>query len=85
MMKYANTGFLAANVSLVNEIGNICKQFNIDAYEVAERSGSTTELARGSCAPDSVGAIASPTTSTRLSLLPVTPTTNLTSSMQPST
>jgi len=36
MIKYANNGFLAAKVSLINDIGNICKEFDIDAYEVAD-------------------------------------------------
>jgi len=36
MIKYANNGFLAAKVSLINDIGNICKEFGIDAYEVAD-------------------------------------------------
>ena len=36
MIKYANNGFLAAKISLINDIGNICKEFGIDAYEVAD-------------------------------------------------
>ncbi|WP_394326152.1 nucleotide sugar dehydrogenase [Halobacterium sp. CBA1132] len=36
MIKYANNGFLAAKVSLINDIGNICKEFGVDAYEVAD-------------------------------------------------
>ncbi|GGM59924.1 UDPglucose 6-dehydrogenase [Halarchaeum rubridurum] len=36
MVKYANNGFLAAKVSLINDIGNVCKEFGVDAYEVAE-------------------------------------------------
>ncbi|WP_436926742.1 UDP-glucose 6-dehydrogenase AglM [Halosimplex amylolyticum] len=36
MIKYANNGFLAAKVSLINDIGNICKEFDVDAYEVAD-------------------------------------------------
>jgi len=35
-VKYANNGFLAAKVSLINDIGNICKEFGVDAYEVAD-------------------------------------------------
>lgn len=35
MIKYANNGFLASKVSLINDIGNICKEFGVDAYEVA--------------------------------------------------
>jgi len=36
MIKYANNGFLAAKVSLINDIGNVCKEFDVDAYEVAD-------------------------------------------------
>jgi len=39
MIKYANNGFLAAKVSLINDIGNICKEYGIDAYEVADAIG----------------------------------------------
>ncbi|TKX72886.1 UDP-glucose/GDP-mannose dehydrogenase family protein, partial [Halorubrum sp. GN11_10-6_MGM] len=39
MIKYANNGFLAAKVSLINDLGNICKEFGIDAYEVADAIG----------------------------------------------
>jgi UDPglucose 6-dehydrogenase len=38
-IKYANNSFLAAKVSLVNEIGNICKELDVDAYEVLEAVG----------------------------------------------
>lgn len=34
MIKYASNVFLAGKISLVNEIGNICKLFNIDTYKV---------------------------------------------------
>lgn len=39
LIKYANNGFLAAKVSLINDIGNICKEYGIDAYEVADTIG----------------------------------------------
>jgi len=39
MIKYANNSFLAAKVSLINDIGNICKEYSIDAYEVADAIG----------------------------------------------
>ncbi len=39
MIKYANNAFLAAKVSLINEIGNICKAYDVDAYEVADAIG----------------------------------------------
>ncbi len=36
MIKYANNGFLAVKISLISDIGNICKGFEIDVYEVAD-------------------------------------------------
>jgi UDPglucose 6-dehydrogenase len=39
MIKYANNAFLAAKVSLVNELGNVCKEYGVDAYEVADAVG----------------------------------------------
>ena len=39
MIKYANNSFLAAKVSLINDIGNICKEYGVDAYEVADAIG----------------------------------------------
>ena len=39
MIKYASNTFLTTKVSFINEIGNICKQLGIDAYEVAEGMG----------------------------------------------
>lgn len=39
MIKYANNGFLAAKISLINDIGNICKEYGVDAYEVADAIG----------------------------------------------
>ena len=39
MIKYANNAFLAAKVSLVNDLGNVCKEFGIDTYEVADAIG----------------------------------------------
>ncbi len=35
IIKYANNTFLAAKVSLINDIGNVCKEFDVDACEVA--------------------------------------------------
>jgi UDPglucose 6-dehydrogenase len=39
MVKYANNTFLASKVSLINDIGNICKEFGVDAYAVADAIG----------------------------------------------
>jgi len=39
MIKYANNTFLATKVSLANELGNICKEYGVDAYEVADAIG----------------------------------------------
>ena len=67
MIKYANNGFLAAKVSLVNDIGNVCKEFDIDAYEVAEAIGLDDRIGErflrsglgwgGSCFPKDTNAI----------------------------
>ncbi len=39
MVKYANNVFLAGKISLINELGNICKEFGVDSYEVADAIG----------------------------------------------
>lgn len=39
MIKYASNTFLAARVSLTNEIGNICKSLGIDVYDVMKGVG----------------------------------------------
>jgi len=67
MIKYANNGFLAAKVSLINDIGNICKEFGVDAYEVADAIGLDDRIGHrflrsglgwgGSCFPKDVAAI----------------------------
>jgi UDPglucose 6-dehydrogenase len=67
MIKYANNGFLASKVSLINDIGNICKEFDIDAYEVAEAIGLDDRIGEqflrsglgwgGSCFPKDTHAI----------------------------
>jgi UDPglucose 6-dehydrogenase len=69
MIKYANNGFLAAKVSLINDIGNICKELGIDAYEVADAIGLDDRTSErflqsgvgwgGSCFPKDVAAIIS--------------------------
>jgi UDPglucose 6-dehydrogenase len=67
MIKYANNGFLAAKISLINDIGNICKEYDIDAYEVAEAIGLDHRISDqflrsglgwgGSCFPKDTAAI----------------------------
>ena len=67
MIKYANNGFLASKVSLINDIGNICKEFDIDAYEVADAIGLDDRIGEqflrsglgwgGSCFPKDTKAI----------------------------
>jgi UDPglucose 6-dehydrogenase len=67
MIKYANNAFLAAKVSLINDLGNICKEFGVDAYEVAEAIGLDDRIGErflrsgvgfgGSCFPKDVSAI----------------------------
>jgi UDPglucose 6-dehydrogenase len=39
MIKLASNAFLATKISYINEIGNICKKFGIDVYEVAKAMG----------------------------------------------
>jgi UDPglucose 6-dehydrogenase len=39
MIKYASNAFLASKVSLINEIGLICKAYDVDSYEVADALG----------------------------------------------
>ena len=67
MIKYANNAFLAAKVSLINEIGNICKAYGVDAYEVSDALGLDDRIGEqflrsgvgwgGSCFPKDVNAI----------------------------
>jgi len=67
MIKYANNAFLAAKVSLINEIGNVCKAYGVDAYEVADAIGLDDRIGEaflrsgvgwgGSCFPKDVDAI----------------------------
>jgi UDPglucose 6-dehydrogenase len=67
MIKYANNAFLASKVSLVNDLGNVCKEFGVDAYEVAEAIAHDDRISGrflrsgvgwgGSCFPKDVAAI----------------------------
>jgi UDPglucose 6-dehydrogenase len=67
MIKYANNAFLAAKISLINDIGNICKEFGVDTYEVADALGLDDRISDqflrsgvgwgGSCFPKDVDAL----------------------------
>ncbi|MCY4732131.1 UDP-glucose/GDP-mannose dehydrogenase family protein [Natronomonas gomsonensis] len=67
MIKYANNGFLAAKISLINDIGNICKAVGVDAYAVADAIALDARIGEqflrsgvgwgGSCFPKDTAAI----------------------------
>ena len=67
MIKYANNAFLASKVSLINDLGNICKEYEVNAYEVADAIGLDDRIGErflrsglgwgGSCFPKDVKAI----------------------------
>lgn len=67
MIKYASNAFLAAKISFINEIGNICKQLGIDTYEVAKGMGFDDRIGSkylnagigfgGSCLPKDLKAL----------------------------
>ncbi|MDS0475651.1 UDP-glucose 6-dehydrogenase AglM [Natrinema sp. 1APR25-10V2] len=67
LIKYANNAFLAAKVSLVNELGNIATEYDADAYEVLEAVGLDDRISDrfmrsglgwgGSCFPKDVNAL----------------------------
>ncbi|WP_440763954.1 UDP-glucose 6-dehydrogenase AglM [Natronorubrum sp. DTA7] len=67
LIKYANNAFLASKVSLVNELGNIAKEYGADAYEVLEAVGLDDRISSrfmrsglgwgGSCFPKDVDAL----------------------------
>jgi UDPglucose 6-dehydrogenase len=75
MIKYANNAFLASKVSLINDIGNVCKQFGVDAYEVADAIGLDDRIGErflrsglgwgGSCLPGDQRILAKDETGTR--------------------
>ncbi|AKH98032.1 UDP-glucose 6-dehydrogenase AglM [Halanaeroarchaeum sulfurireducens] len=66
-IKYANNAFLASKVSLINELGNIAKEFGVDSYEVADAIGLDHRISEhflrsgvgwgGSCFPKDVDAL----------------------------
>jgi nucleotide sugar dehydrogenase len=67
MIKYANNVFLASKLSVVNELGNICKVHGVDAYEVMEALGMDDRIGArflrsgagwgGSCFPKDTDAL----------------------------
>ncbi|MDJ1430895.1 UDP-glucose 6-dehydrogenase AglM [Halostagnicola sp. A-GB9-2] len=67
LIKYANNAFLASKVSLVNELGNISKEYGADAYKVLEAVGLDDRVSErfmrsglgwgGSCFPKDVNAL----------------------------
>lgn len=66
-IKYANNAFLASKVSLINEIGNIAKEYGVDAYDVADALGADHRISEhflrsgvgygGSCFPKDLSAL----------------------------
>lgn len=68
MVKYVNNSLLATKISFANEIGNLCKELNVDTYEVMDAVGLDNRIERsfldagagfgGSCFPKDVSAIA---------------------------
>lgn len=67
MIKYASNSFLTTKISLINEIGNICKKLGIDADKVSKGVGLDNRISPkflnagigfgGSCFPKDVKAI----------------------------
>ncbi|ADB61654.1 nucleotide sugar dehydrogenase [Haloterrigena turkmenica DSM 5511] len=67
LIKYANNAFLASKVSLVNELGNVAKEYGADAYEVLDAVGLDDRISDrfmrsglgwgGSCFPKDVNAL----------------------------
>jgi UDPglucose 6-dehydrogenase len=66
-IKYTNNAFLAAKVSLVNELGNICKLYGVDSYEITRALGLDDRIGArflrsgvgwgGSCFPKDLAAL----------------------------
>jgi UDPglucose 6-dehydrogenase len=67
MIKYANNVFLASKISLINELGNVCKEYGVDSYEVADAMGLDDRIGAaflrsgagwgGSCFPKDTAAL----------------------------
>lgn len=69
LIKYASNSILATKISFINEVGNLCKELDIDVYEVADGVGMDHRVKRdflnsgagfgGSCFPKDVRALIS--------------------------
>ncbi len=69
MIKYAQNSALAARISFINEIANICEKYSVDVKEVAHAIGLDTRIGQrflsagigfgGSCFPKDVNALIS--------------------------
>ncbi|MFP4627569.1 MAG: nucleotide sugar dehydrogenase [Halobacteriales archaeon] len=67
-IKYASNAFLATKLSFINDLGNLCKTYAVDTYEVAEALGLDHRIAPdylraglgwgGSCLPKDTAALA---------------------------
>jgi len=67
MIKFASNAFLAAKISFINEIGNLCKKIGVDVYDVADGMGLDPRIGRaflnagigfgGSCLPKDLEAL----------------------------
>jgi len=67
LIKYASNSLLATKISFINEVGNLCKELDIDIYEVADGVGMDHRVKRdflnsgdgfgGSCFPKDVRAL----------------------------
>lgn len=67
LIKYVSNSLLATKISFINEIGNLCKELDIDIYDVADGVGMDQRVERsfldsgagfgGSCFPKDVRAL----------------------------
>lgn len=69
LIKYGSNSLLATKISFINELGNLCKELEMDVYEVADGIGMDKRISRdfldsgsgfgGSCFPKDVRALVS--------------------------